>query len=148
MWILRQSIVKIRWRPCLVESRMQWRPSIWSPVIAVWSIDSYGRRPCTYGALFIPIEHVVVFELVVLKRGSVSLSYASCWSLNGILSDAKDEGNTALPTVSGFLPACPALHSRRQCSSTKYFVWKGKAIPVTGREGPSGCEISRIPYFV
>jgi hypothetical protein len=25
---------------------------------------------------------------------------------------------------------------------------KGKAIPVTGREGPEGCETSRLPHFV
>jgi hypothetical protein len=25
---------------------------------------------------------------------------------------------------------------------------KGKAIPVTGREGPSGCEKSRLPHFL
>jgi hypothetical protein len=25
---------------------------------------------------------------------------------------------------------------------------KGKAIPVTGREGPSGCETSRLLYFL
>jgi hypothetical protein len=24
----------------------------------------------------------------------------------------------------------------------------GKAVPVTGREGPDGCEMSRIPHFV
>jgi hypothetical protein len=31
-------------------------------------------------------------------------------------------------------------------------VWvkgkKGKAIPVTGREGPQGCETSRLPHFL
>jgi hypothetical protein len=27
-------------------------------------------------------------------------------------------------------------------------VVKGKAIPVTGREGPLGCETSRLPNFV
>jgi hypothetical protein len=26
--------------------------------------------------------------------------------------------------------------------------YKGKAIPVTGREGPYGCETSRLPHFV
>jgi hypothetical protein len=25
---------------------------------------------------------------------------------------------------------------------------KGKAIPVTGREGPEGCEMSRLPHFL
>jgi hypothetical protein len=25
---------------------------------------------------------------------------------------------------------------------------KGKAIPVTGREGPWGCETSRLPHFL
>jgi hypothetical protein len=25
---------------------------------------------------------------------------------------------------------------------------KGKAIPVTGREGPEGCETSRLPHFL
>jgi hypothetical protein len=25
---------------------------------------------------------------------------------------------------------------------------KGKAIPVTGREGPQGCEMSRLPHFL
>jgi hypothetical protein len=30
------------------------------------------------------------------------------------------------------------------CSKGK----KGKAIPVTGREGPYGCEKSRLPHFV
>jgi hypothetical protein len=25
---------------------------------------------------------------------------------------------------------------------------KGKAIPVTGHEGPQGCETSRLPYFL
>jgi hypothetical protein len=25
---------------------------------------------------------------------------------------------------------------------------KGKAIPVTGHEGPQGCEASRLPHFV
>jgi hypothetical protein len=25
---------------------------------------------------------------------------------------------------------------------------KGKANPVTGREGPQGCETSRLPYFL
>jgi hypothetical protein len=25
---------------------------------------------------------------------------------------------------------------------------KGKAIPVTGREGPQGCETSRLPHFI
>jgi hypothetical protein len=27
-------------------------------------------------------------------------------------------------------------------------VKKGKAIPVTGREGPEGCEMSRLPHFL
>jgi hypothetical protein len=27
-------------------------------------------------------------------------------------------------------------------------VNKGKATPVTGRGGPSGCETSRFPYFL
>jgi hypothetical protein len=27
-------------------------------------------------------------------------------------------------------------------------VKKGKAIPETGREGPQGCETSRLPHFV
>jgi hypothetical protein len=27
-------------------------------------------------------------------------------------------------------------------------VKKGKAIPVTGREGPYGCETSRLPHFL
>jgi hypothetical protein len=26
-------------------------------------------------------------------------------------------------------------------------IGKGKAIPVTGREGPEGCETSRLPHF-
>jgi hypothetical protein len=26
--------------------------------------------------------------------------------------------------------------------------YKGKAIPVTGREGPQGCETSRLPHFL
>jgi hypothetical protein len=25
---------------------------------------------------------------------------------------------------------------------------KGKAIPLTGREGPEGCETSRLPHFI
>jgi hypothetical protein len=25
---------------------------------------------------------------------------------------------------------------------------KGKAIPVTGHEGPQGCEMSRLPHFL
>jgi hypothetical protein len=27
-------------------------------------------------------------------------------------------------------------------------VKKGNAIPVTGREGPYGCETSRLPHFI
>jgi hypothetical protein len=30
----------------------------------------------------------------------------------------------------------------------KVKVKKGKAIPVTGRGGPQGCEMSRLPYFL
>jgi hypothetical protein len=29
-----------------------------------------------------------------------------------------------------------------------YIVKKGKAILVTGRVGPYGCEMSRLPYFL
>jgi hypothetical protein len=29
-----------------------------------------------------------------------------------------------------------------------YKVKKKKAIPVTGREGPDGCEMSRLPHFL
>jgi hypothetical protein len=25
---------------------------------------------------------------------------------------------------------------------------QGKAVPVTGREGPQGCETSRLPHFL
>jgi hypothetical protein len=25
---------------------------------------------------------------------------------------------------------------------------KGEAVPVTGREGPQGCETSRLPHFL
>jgi hypothetical protein len=34
----------------------------------------------------------------------------------------------------------------RQSDSTK--VKKGKAIPLTGRKGPPGCETSRFPHFL
>jgi hypothetical protein len=30
----------------------------------------------------------------------------------------------------------------------KLFNVKGKAVPVTGREGPQGCETSRLPNFL
>jgi hypothetical protein len=33
-------------------------------------------------------------------------------------------------------------------SSTKFILIKGKAIHVTGREGPQGYETSRIPRFL
>jgi hypothetical protein len=29
-----------------------------------------------------------------------------------------------------------------------FLLVKGKAIPVTGHEGPWGCETSRLPHFV
>jgi hypothetical protein len=29
-----------------------------------------------------------------------------------------------------------------------FHVVKGKAIPVSGREGPQGCETSRLPHFL
>jgi hypothetical protein len=29
-----------------------------------------------------------------------------------------------------------------------FMLGKGKAIPVTGREGPEGCETSRLPHFL
>jgi hypothetical protein len=29
-----------------------------------------------------------------------------------------------------------------------YSLQQGKAIPVTGREGPEGCETSRLPHFL
>jgi hypothetical protein len=29
-----------------------------------------------------------------------------------------------------------------------YYLSKGKAIPVTGRGGPQGCERSRLPHFL
>jgi hypothetical protein len=29
-----------------------------------------------------------------------------------------------------------------------YVGWKGKAIPITGRKGPQGYEMSRLPHFV
>jgi hypothetical protein len=29
-----------------------------------------------------------------------------------------------------------------------YWEIKGKDIPVTGREGPKGCETSRLPHFL
>jgi hypothetical protein len=31
---------------------------------------------------------------------------------------------------------------------TANFTRKGKAIPVTGRGGPQGCETSRLPHFL
>jgi hypothetical protein len=34
------------------------------------------------------------------------------------------------------------------CSIVKLMKGKGKAIPVTGREDPQGCETLRLPYFV
>jgi hypothetical protein len=32
--------------------------------------------------------------------------------------------------------------------SSLLILVKGKAIPVTGREGPQGCETSKLPYFL
>jgi hypothetical protein len=31
---------------------------------------------------------------------------------------------------------------------SKHVAIKGKPIPVTGREGPQGCEMSRLPYIL
>jgi hypothetical protein len=33
-------------------------------------------------------------------------------------------------------------------SSTYSKRVKGKAVPVTGREGPQGCQTSRLPHFL
>jgi hypothetical protein len=33
-------------------------------------------------------------------------------------------------------------------SEIKLQIKKGEAIPVTGREGPLGCETSRLPHFL
>jgi hypothetical protein len=33
-------------------------------------------------------------------------------------------------------------------NSSYIFVKKGKAIPVTGREGPQGCEMLRLQHFL
>jgi hypothetical protein len=33
-------------------------------------------------------------------------------------------------------------------SCTAMVKKKGKAIPVTGREGPYGCEMSKLPHFL
>jgi hypothetical protein len=35
-----------------------------------------------------------------------------------------------------------------EISSSGLIDGKGKAIPVTGCEGPSGCEMSRLPHFL
>jgi hypothetical protein len=37
-----------------------------------------------------------------------------------------------------------------QCHLQGEYIYdkKGKAIPVTGREGPEGCETSRPPHFL
>jgi hypothetical protein len=37
---------------------------------------------------------------------------------------------------------------REQSSSYLEMHKKGKAIPVTGHEGPQGCETSRLPHFL
>jgi hypothetical protein len=43
--------------------------------------------------------------------------------------------------------------SENQFQDTHFFFCykgkkKGKDIPVTGREGPEGCETSRLPHFL
>jgi hypothetical protein len=39
--------------------------------------------------------------------------------------------------------------SKKQYSSVEHLVYlRGKAIPVTGREGPWGCERPRLPHFL
>jgi hypothetical protein len=35
-----------------------------------------------------------------------------------------------------------------KCCTYKKVLYKGKAIPVTGREGPYGSETSRLPHFL
>jgi hypothetical protein len=45
-----------------------------------------------------------------------------------------------------FFITTPADHTIK-CSQWKR-VKTGKAVPVTGRGGPQGCETSRFPYFL
>jgi hypothetical protein len=43
-----------------------------------------------------------------------------------------------------YAPCFPVLgFQRMECK-----IYKDKAIPVTGREGPEGCETSRLPHFL
>jgi hypothetical protein len=48
-----------------------------------------------------------------------------------------------------YTPIYHAKYGASHCHLEMQLVTKkGKAIPVTGREGPYGCETSRLPHFL
>jgi hypothetical protein len=40
------------------------------------------------------------------------------------------------------------LYEKKKLTLIIIIIIKGKAIPVTGRGGPYGCELSRLPHFL
>jgi hypothetical protein len=41
-----------------------------------------------------------------------------------------------------------SIAAKKKSKKVIFLLGKGKAIPVTGREGPQGCESSRLPHFL
>jgi hypothetical protein len=55
-----------------------------------------------------------------------------------------------MPRV-GFEPIVPVFERTKKVHAfdrAATVIGKGKAIPVTGRGGPYGCETSRLPHFL
>jgi hypothetical protein len=59
----------------------------------------------------------------------------------------KGHWNTAEPVRLKSLQTITLINHEVQCSFQYTTKEKGKAIPVTGRGGPYGCDTSRLPVF-
>jgi hypothetical protein len=116
-----------------------------SNFISISSINTIGWYCC-----FSLVGNVVGFIFINKvhashKRSKVKQLYG-IWQFNSI-------------QISKFIPHCKIwwlyytyalkfLFLLLVSNTRTQIVGKGKAIPVTGREGPEGCETSRLPHFL